>query len=154
MRILAIDPGNTYSAYTIIGDGLKPIEFNKVDNDVLMDLIQFEASWQFDMCAIEMIASYGMAVGASVFETCVWIGRFTQAIKFKSMPVEYVYRKDVKLNLCGTTKAKDSNISQALKDRFGVVGVKKAPGWFFGFHHDIWAAYAVGVTYADRVKAG
>ena len=45
---------------------------------------------------------------------------------------------------------KDGNVRQALIDRFGVVGTKKDPGWFYGFHADIWQAYAVGVTYMDR----
>jgi hypothetical protein len=46
-------------------------------------------------------------------------------------------------------KAKDSNIRQALIDRFGEVGIKKNPGWFYGFKKDIWQAYAVGITYHD-----
>jgi hypothetical protein len=56
------------------------------------------------------------------------------------------------MNLCNSMKAKDSNIRQALIDRFGEVGVKKAPGWFYGFKKDVWAAYAVGVTYLDKIK--
>lgn len=98
---------------------------------------------------IEMIASYGMPVGKEVFETCVWIGRFIEAY---DKDYEFVYRKDEKMNICHSMKAKDSNIRQALIDRFGAVGTKKNPGWFYGFKADIWQAYAVGVTYLDLQK--
>lgn len=73
---------------------------------------------------IEMIASYGMPVGKEVFDTCVWIGRFVEA---SGMPTNYIYRKDEKMNICHSMRAKDSNIRQALIDRFGVVGTKKNP---------------------------
>ena len=73
---------------------------------------------------IEMIASYGMPVGKEVFETCVWIGKFAEA---SGMKENYIYRKEEKINLCQSMKAKDSNIRQALIDRFGVVGTKKNP---------------------------
>jgi hypothetical protein len=90
-----------------------------------------------------------MSVGQEVFDTCIWIGRFAEAAG-RIAPAKYVYRKDVKINLCGSMKAKDGNIRRALIDRFGVVGTKRFPGWFYGFHSDIWSAYAVGVTYLDK----
>ena len=112
--------------------------------------------------AIEMIASYGMAVGKSVFETCVWIGRFIQALEnnYYNDSLKFIYRKDEKMNLCHSMKAKDSNIVQALIDRFAPntpnkgKGTKKEPGWFYGFKKDIWQAYAVGVTYYDLYLKG
>lgn len=146
--ILAIDPGNVESAYCIIEkETYKPIEFGKINNESLLLKIDF---LKYDKLIIEMIASYGMSVGQTVFETCVWIGRFVQSRKCYNY--EYIYRKEEKMNLCHSMKAKDSNIRQALIDRFGEVGTKKAPGWFYGFKKDIWAAYAVGITYLDKIK--
>jgi hypothetical protein len=147
--ILAIDPGNEQSAYVIMDkENMRPLFTGKVDNGEMLRLIEETGCHEI---AIEMVASYGMAVGKEVFETCVWIGRFYEAAR-NNNSVEYIekiYRKDVKMNICGQTRAKDSNIRQALIDRFGVVGTKKNPGWFYGFAKDIWAAYAVGVTYLD-----
>lgn len=146
--ILAIDPGNTQSAYCLMEkETYKPIEFGKIDNEEMLIKLK---ELKYDKLIVEMIASYGMAVGASVFDTCVWIGRFIQARTCTDF--EYIYRKEEKMNLCYSMKAKDSNIRQALIDRFGDVGIKKAPGWFYGFKKDIWAAYAVGTTYLDKEK--
>lgn len=146
--ILAIDPGNEESAYCLIDmETYKPMEFGKIDNTMMLIKLK---ELKYDKLIIEMIASYGMAVGASVFDTCVWIGRFIQ--RRDCADFEYIYRKEEKMNLCYSMKAKDSNIRQALIDRFGDVGTKKNPGWFYGFKKDIWAAYAVGITWLDKQK--
>jgi hypothetical protein len=152
MNILAIDPGNEESAWCLINtDTLKPKDFSKDPNDCVSKTIQFAPS---DLIVIERIASYGMAVGKEVFETCEWIGRFTELAKQVNVPVGYIYRRDEKLHICGSPKAKDSNIIQALKDRFGDKGTKKSPGFFYGFSKDIWQAYAVGLTYIETKLGG
>ena len=150
--ILSIDPGNIESAYCVIDkETYKPIEFGKIKNEELREKLIGEIHYYpIDTMAIEMIASYGMPVGKEVFETCVWIGRFIEA--FKCPFTYYIYRKEEKMNLCGSMKAKDSNIRQALIDRFGEVGTKKSKGFFYGFKKDIWSAYAVGVTWLDKQK--
>ena len=145
--LLAIDPGNVESAYVLIGKDLTPLEFGKIPNKELLDVIPSLACGA-DYLALEMVASYGMAVGETVFETVFWAGRFWQAAEDR-LERKKVYRKEVKMNLCHSMRAKDANIRQALIDRFGEVGVKKNPGFFYGFKADIWAAYAVGVTYHD-----
>ena len=150
--ILSIDPGNVESAYCVIDkETYKPIEFGKIKNEELREkLISDLHRYPIESFAIEMIASYGMPVGKEVFETCVWIGRFIQARNCADF--DYIYRKEEKMNLCGSMKAKDSNIRQALIDRFGEVGTKKNQGFFYGFKKDIWAAFAVGVTWLDKQK--
>ena len=146
-KILAIDPGNIESAYCIMDSNTYiPIKFGKVENELLLYEIEKE---KYDKLVVEMLQSFGMPVGSTVFDTCVWIGRFIQA---SPKDYEYIYRKEEKMNLCGSMRAKDSNIRQALIDRFGEVGVKKSPGFFYGFKKDIWSAFAVGCTYLDKNK--
>lgn len=146
--ILAIDPGPKESAFVMLGDNLKPCQFDKGDNYKMLKIVKSYSNENIcDHFAMEMVASYGMAVGKEVFETCVWIGRFWEVSQAPYK--QYIYRKDEKMNLCHNMRAKDTNIRQALIDRFGVVGTKKNPGWFYGVSKDVWAAIAVGVTYHD-----
>jgi len=154
MRLISIDPANIESAYCVIDtETYKPLEVGKLPNKELLYILQ-QPFAKDAVVAIEMIASYGMAVGKEVFETCLWIGRFVQAAETAGAKVELIYRKDVKMNLCGSMRAKDTNIRQALIDRFGDVGTKNNQGYFYGFKADIWAAFAVGVTYLDMKGRG
>jgi hypothetical protein len=154
MIILAIDPGNEESGY-VVWDGNTILDKGKVENTMLLEQIQRGMTF-VDGAVIEMVASYGMAVGQTVFNTCVWIGRFQQSIINRGIKPELVFRKDVKLFWCGQTRAKDSNISQAIRDRFGEKGSKKN-----GFNKtyndehtkmkaDIWQAFALGVYAFDE----
>lgn len=142
--VFAIDPGTTISGWVRYEDG-RVIESGVTDNAELLQKIQFEGR-VIDLLAIEMIASYGMAVGAEVFETCVWIGRFIQAWPGRHRKV---YRMEVKMHLCKTSKAKDPNIRQALLDKVGTPGVKRAPGPTYGVKSHAWAALGVAVTAAE-----
>lgn len=147
MSILAIDPGTTHSGVVVMAaDGIR--ESAVLENH---DVIAWLRTFPEHSVAIEMIASYGMAVGKEVFETCVWIGRFVQVAG--AGRVRLVYRKDVKLHLCGTPRAKDANIRQALIDRWGgkaeAIGNVKKPGPLYGVKSHAWAALAVAVTASE-----
>jgi hypothetical protein len=149
--IFAIDPGNEKSAF-VEWDGEQIHRAATVGNSDLINLIYGSISSHGPM-AIEMIAGYGMPVGKEVFETVYWIGRFCEAWKER---VDRVFRKDVKLHLCGSTRAKDSNIIQALKDRFGDKPTKKNPNPVYGefkLKKDEWQAFALAVTWWDLNKA-
>lgn len=158
MRLLAIDPGSTQSAYVVLDHSLRPQHFDKVDNG---DLLRLFDIYDVDQMVIEMVGHYGsgMSAGKTVFDTCVWIGRFWQKAvgpgDVPNAPVALALRKTIVTHHCGTAKAKDGNVVQALVDRFAPnernhgKGVKNAPGWFYGFHSDLWQAYALAVYYMD-----
>ena len=156
MRILAIDPGTDQSGWCVF-DGEVVVASGVMPNAEMLEYVQrshFEVNAHG--LAVEMIASYGMPVGREVFETCVWIGRFIQAW-YRPEGVQLIYRRDVKLHLCGSPKAKDANIRQALLDRFPrigggktpQVGTKAKPGPLYGVSSHAWAALAVAVLVAD-----
>ena len=162
MKILAIDPGTTESAYVLmnwdytISNGIA----GKFSNDSLLRLVRDTGRIRGSeiTVVIEMVASYGMAVGSEVFDTCVWIGRFTQAAMDAGCRVSYVFRMEEKQRLCHDSRAKYSNIRQALIDRFARFdkktgkGTKKRPDTFYGFRADMWAAFAVGATWLDKQR--
>jgi len=175
MKILAIDPGPVYSAYCLYDtEQRKPLEWDKVPNGEILTWLDHNGGELVDELVIEMVASYGMAVGATVFETCVWIGRFEEcwrqneilwtprshpkevaqrsAARGPKPPPRRIFRRDVKLHLCGQARAKDANIRQALLDRFGPKGTKADPGVLYGMSGDCWAALGVAVTAAETPR--
>lgn len=159
MHLLAIDPGNIESGYAILDADRRPVLHGKVPNEELRELIAYPPV-PLEDAAIEMIASYGMAVGESVFDTCVWIGRYVEAIR-RDLGINpaLVKRLSIKVHHCHSAKARDSNIRQALVDRFAPgatnhgKGTKANPSWFYGFHTDVWQAFALGVYALDVIEA-
>lgn len=142
MIILGVDPGQTESGWAMY-DGNKLIDGGVSDNeDLLLMLPLFNA----DIMAIEVFEARGMPIGQDSIETIIWTGRFLQA-----WPHEWqrIKRSKVKLHLCGSNKAKDANIRQALIDRLGAPGTKKRPGPTYGITSHAWAAMAVAVYAID-----
>ena len=148
LLILAIDPGPKESGYVYFRGG-KVVEAGNRDNHEMLCVVTTSVA----VIAIEMVASFGMAVGKEVFETVRWIGRFQQA-SARPDDVLLVYRHDVKMHLCKTPRAKDANIRQALIDMLGAPGTKKDPGPTHGVSGDAWSALAVAVVAHDTLNGG
>jgi hypothetical protein len=153
MIILAIDPGSEKSAWLIYDSEKRNIEFaSMLDNQQIADSLEnTQPESGFNVLVIECVESFGMPVGKSVFETCYWVGRFMQAYKGN---VERVYRSQVKMHLCNSMRAKDSNIRQALIDKFGgsrelATGTKKNQKVLYGISKDLWSALALAIYYAE-----
>jgi hypothetical protein len=143
--VVGVDPGTDKSAFAIF-DGREVISHGIYENEHFLS----HGLWGRRHVFCEMIASYGMAVGASVFETCVWIGRFVQTASVSGGNLTRVFRKDVKLHLCQSPRAKDGNVRQALIDRVGPQGTKKSQGPTYGVKSHEWAAFAVAVYGWDK----
>lgn len=158
MKVIAIDPGTTKSALCIMdGKTLKPIYTCIDENETLLDFIRNGIMCEEeDRGCVEMLQSYGNLIGKDVLITATWIGRFYETLKRKMFVAPaMIYRMEEKMHICHNSRAGDAEIRRALIDRFCTHdfrtgrGTKKAPDFFQGFKADIWAAYAVGLTYIE-----
>ena len=145
--LYAIDPGTTHSALVIVQEGI--VVGGIWTNDMLTwHLREYEGGKHAHM-VIEQIEAMGMAVGKETFETVFWSGRFAEAWDNRLRSWSRVTRRQVKLHLCGSMKAKDANIRQALIDKFGGIACTKKGGALYGIKSHLWAALAVAVTYQE-----
>lgn len=144
MKIIGIDPGNKETAI-VFASGYDIIDHFYLKNDEALEkIIDINMHYKCDIYC-EMIASYGMPVGKTVFETCLFIGRIIEALP----NVKLITRNAVKNAICHSSKANDANIRQALIDIYGEAGTKKNQGGTYGLSGDKWAALAVA-TAAQR----
>lgn len=157
--IIAIDPGPVQSAIVHWHDG-ELGAFDIAPNAELEQVLTV-ATWPAEsVLVIERVASFGMAVGEDVFETVYWTGRFAKTWDDRNYEAaDRMTRHAVKMFWCKRGNAKDSNITQAIVDRFGGVGGMKAakgtkakPGPLHGVTSHVWAALALAIAY-DETRA-
>jgi hypothetical protein len=158
-RILAIDPGPELSASCTLVGGLPSFPCKIPNADMLEHMRRlYAANAALPLLAIEGIASYGMSVGKEVFDTCIFIGRCLETWESRGGLTRLIYRRDVKLFLCQSVRATDSNIRAALLDRFGgkakAIGTKAAPGPLYSLKKDMWSALAVALTAEEQIRVG
>lgn len=147
--VIGIDPGPTESGIVIWqADAVALAEV--WPNRKLRDWLRF-TSPAYPL-KIEALACYGMSVGAEVFETAYFIGRLLELWEtrdFPPKPAQLIPRREVKLFWCGDLRAKDSNIRQAIIDRFGgkerAIGRKAYPGPLYSVAGHCWSALAIAL---------
>lgn len=158
--IFAIDPGTFESAYVLIEyPSLRPVKFDKIPNDdMIKEIESISSRYMLRISAVEKVASYGMSVGQETFDTAEWVGQFKRTLIVNGEDPVMIYRRQERLNICGSMRANDTTVKQALIDRFayGVPnrgkGTKAQPGFFYGFRADVWQAFAIAVTAFDMRK--
>lgn len=181
---LAIDPGNAKSGWVYFGlsdneAGLDVESFGIDSNEELRSKIrQGVFDVQKTRLLIETPKPRGMPTAGEEMETLVMIGRFVQEWSRCGGRWSFVFRQDTKLHLTGSSKAKDGNVNQAIRDRFGgdqrpikcsgckgkgwrgpgrpVCAVcngaryERAPGPIFGITSHAFAALAIAIWWVDN----
>lgn len=139
-KVAGLDPGPEYSALVVLSPGGAILKGEKLPNKSLLKVL---ADAQPMQLAIETLQSFGMPVGAEVFNTAIWVGRYIQLAETAGHAWQLVKRTEVKLHHCGTVRAKDADIRRQMIQKFGAPGTKKNPGATFGITGDIWSALAI-----------
>lgn len=158
MEILCLDVGTKDSGFCLVDfETYKPLKFGKINNEELLSIVKNE---NYDVLVYEEFQCYGMPIGSSTIISITWNGRYIQSALDRRKDTKSILRREEKIEICGSMRAKDTNIRHALIDRFAKhdfnsgKGTKANPDWFYGFKADVWSAYAIAVTYIDRKKRG
>lgn len=149
--IFGLDPGTWESAWVLFDRQTKlPIAFDLEDNRTILSILRLRGVGHLDTSfVVEMLKSYGNALGDTSLETCVFIGSCLEAFKG---PQDRISRKTIVSTICGNPRANDSSIRMALIDLYGhtkdkAIGTKQTPGPLYGIRADIWQALAICVAY-------
>ena len=130
--LLGIDPGTTQSGWAVLDAG-RVKESGVSPNAHLLERIRvlggyIRAGLHAPMkLAVERFEARGMPIGDESVETLLWTGRFIQAWHDPEAVIR-VKRSAVKLHLCGSNRAKDANVRQALIDKMGPPGPRRRRG--------------------------
>ena len=150
--LLAIDPGSVQSAVVLYDRAEHRVAYHGISpNDIVESYARRACD---DVLVIEGMAPRGMPTSGDEMKAIFWSGRFAGA--WGTTDWHLFLRRDVKLRLCGTSACKDSNVRQAVIDRFGgngAIGLKKTPGPLYGIRKDEWQALALALAFCDEVTA-
>jgi|TARA_R110000851_G_scaffold86724_1_gene188849 hypothetical protein len=163
-RILALDTGTTNTGFVyvefIIGELPRLLNFGIIKNQ---DMLKEIGESKHDAIVMENFQCMGMAVGISTFNAAIWLGRFIEASR-RSHPhqtVHLMHRSAIKMEICGSPRAKDPNIRQAIIDMYPVgqgggkvpqIGINKQRGPLYGVSSHVWSALAVAISF-DKIMS-
>ena len=150
MLVIGVDPGPEESAVVVL-DGEQIVSKENVPTrDVPAYLCSQEQGNGYELTPsiyVEDFVPYGTRLGHESMRTIKAIG----AIEYACPSVKLISRPDVKVRLCGTTKATDADIRDCLIERYGpgkakAVGKKSEPGPLYGITSHLWSALAVAIA--------
>lgn len=168
--IVAIDTGSDKSAFVMYNKETKQLaDRHWLPNIELIErLRKYYSSGEVELVLIEMSASYGMPIGIQVLINCLIIGMFAQLAKQYNLPVKLIFRKTIKLELCGALrKVNDSAVNITIRDMYwgdpGSKSKKNLNPFYFNeetdknearseMENNQWAALGILTSYLNNPK--
>ena len=168
MNILGIDPGPDESAIAIIKfdpyHGKWPTLgiFGKYENRHILNSIELNLE-NIHGCCIEQAQNHGHIVGRDVYETIWWSGRFYELAEHSlDMDVVRMKKPTINVELCGISRATNSQIVASVTDEFEPCGggknkrkgTKRNPGPLYGVSgQDVYDAMAAAIAFYRKIQA-
>lgn len=144
--LICIDQGPTHSGVVELRE--REIKFAEVmPNELVRPYIEHSSA---GMVVCEQIECFGMPVGREVFESVQWMGRFEELALGSGKDFASVPRRQVKMHLCNSVRAKDPHIRQVLIDIYGGKQETKKGGRLASIKSHLWSALAIGITFLER----
>ena len=175
MRVVGIDPGPRTSGVVVVswpGDDISAppmVEATSAASD-MGAVSMIVRHGRADVVVCEWLTSYGAAVGATVLETAAVVGAVEAAATIgvgdRAPTVERITRPEVALELCGTRRARDSQIHEAIRQIYrdaglatgggsdATRGVRAQPGPLYMVRSHAWDALAVVLAWWRRQTEG
>lgn len=163
VEVLSLDTGTLHTGYSITRHKKnKPPEVLDCGISMNGDIKYLICGGNSDAIVMENFQCMGMPVGLSTFNSAVWLGRFIEAsltLDGREL-VWLMHRSAVKVEICGTPRAKDANIRQAIIDMYPdnigggkcpQVGTSKQRGPLYGVTSHVWSALALAISFDKTV---
>ena len=132
--IICFDPGNELTGWCVYGVQEKILLYKHKENnlDVLKKFELFSKKYKILKVGIEYPSSYGLAaVGQTLFDTCTFFGILIQLSLNYGIKPELVFRKSIKMFLCNSVRAKDSEVNLRVREYVGEDNTIKNPNLFY-----------------------
>ena len=157
--ILGIDPGQTVGWALIDAAEWPPRVVETGQWTEAPALVLVEATCAA-LVAVEGVEARGMAVGQDTMDTAYQSGRLVGHAEATGHRAVRVFRRRIKAALCGSARAKDANVRQAILDLYlptgggktPQIGTKAKPGPLYGVTGHAWAALAVALVAAAEER--
>lgn len=142
MKIVGIDPGPGSEHHAFV---LWDTETDQIQKATAVDC-------EGAVTVMETMSPIGAILAKTTIDTIFESGRLFENLTSAGFDVRVMTRRDVKREIIGSVSGKDRDVSNALIERFGDKGTKKAPGKLFGISGHHLAALAVAVAFYDRCQ--
>lgn len=131
--IISYDCGNEETGWVVYNVNTKKLLYkNKEKNEEMFKKTEyFISNLKIKKVGLEYPSSYGMPVNQTLLDTCTIIGILIEKFKKVGIETELIFRKTVKMHLCGSVRAKDGAVNSRVQEKFGFDHTIKKPNDFY-----------------------